>query len=193
MDCSTSGFPVLHYFPEFAQTHVHWVGVATQPSHPSLPAFNLSQHHGLFLMSWHFASGSQTIGAAASTSVLPMNIQGWLPLVFTGLSSLLSKWLPRVFSSTTFQKYQFFELSLFYSSGLTSIYVYWKNHSFDYRWTFVIKVMSLPFNTLSIFVIAFLPRASSGMELTSPVLQADSLPLSHWGSPVCSLLAPNIS
>ena len=48
MDCRTSGFPVLHYLPEFAQTHVHWVGNAIQPFHPllpsSLPAFNLSQH-----------------------------------------------------------------------------------------------------------------------------------------------------
>ena len=52
MDCSTPGFPVLHYVPEFAQTHVYWVGDAIQPSHPLLPAFppalNLSHHQGLF-------------------------------------------------------------------------------------------------------------------------------------------------
>ena len=52
VDCSTPGFPVLHHPPEFAQTHVHWVGDAIQPSHPlsspSPPAFNLSQHQGLF-------------------------------------------------------------------------------------------------------------------------------------------------
>ena len=52
MDCSMPGFPVLHRLPEFAQTHVHWVGDATQPSHPlsspSPPAFNLSQHQSLF-------------------------------------------------------------------------------------------------------------------------------------------------
>ena len=51
MDCSTHGFPVHYQFPEFAQTHVHWVGDASQPSHPlsspSTPAFNLSQHQGL--------------------------------------------------------------------------------------------------------------------------------------------------
>ena len=50
MDCSTSGFPVLHYLPEFAQSHVHRVSDAMQPSHPLLspspPAFNLSQHQG---------------------------------------------------------------------------------------------------------------------------------------------------
>ena len=51
MDCSTPGFPVLHYLLEFAQTHVHWVNDAIQPSYPLLspspPAFNLSQHQGL--------------------------------------------------------------------------------------------------------------------------------------------------
>ena len=52
MDCSTPGFPVHHQFPELAQTRVHWVSDAIQPSHPlsspSPPAFNLSQHQGLF-------------------------------------------------------------------------------------------------------------------------------------------------
>ena len=52
MDCSTLGLPVQHQLPEFTQTHVHWVGDAIQPSHPlsspSPPAFNLSQHQGLF-------------------------------------------------------------------------------------------------------------------------------------------------
>ena len=52
MDCSTPGFPVHHPLPEFPQTHVHRVGDAIQPSHPlsspSPPAFNLSQHQGLF-------------------------------------------------------------------------------------------------------------------------------------------------
>ena len=52
MDCSTLGLPVHYQFPEFAQTHVRWVGDAIQPSHPLSspfpPAFNLSQHQGLF-------------------------------------------------------------------------------------------------------------------------------------------------
>ena len=52
VDCSTPGFPVHHQLPEFTQTHIHRVGDAIQPSHPvsslSLPAFNLSQHQGLF-------------------------------------------------------------------------------------------------------------------------------------------------
>ena len=52
MDCNMPGFPVHHQFPDLAQTHVHWVGDAIQQSHPllspSAPAFNLSQHQGLF-------------------------------------------------------------------------------------------------------------------------------------------------
>ena len=52
MDCRTPGLPIHHQLPEFTQTHVHWVGVAIQPSHPlsspSPPAFNLSQHQGFF-------------------------------------------------------------------------------------------------------------------------------------------------
>ena len=63
---------------------------------------------GSFLMSWLLASGSQSIGASASASVLPMNIQSWFPLGLTGLISLLSKGLSRVFSSTTVWKHQFF-------------------------------------------------------------------------------------
>ena len=61
-----------------------------------------------FPMNQLFASGGQSIRASTSASVLPVNIQGWLPLGFTGLISLLSKRLSRVFSSTTVQKHQFF-------------------------------------------------------------------------------------
>ena len=92
MDGSTPGLPVHHQLPELAQTHVHWVGDATQPSHPLStpfpPAFNLSQHQGIFLMSQFFTLGGQSIGASASASVLPMNIQDWFPLGLTGLISL---------------------------------------------------------------------------------------------------------
>ena len=69
-----------------------------------LPSFPAS---GSFLMSRFFASGSQILGASASASVLPMNIQGWFPLGLTGLISLLSKGLEKVFSSTTVWKHQF--------------------------------------------------------------------------------------
>ena len=61
-------------------------------------------------MSWLFVSSGQSIGASASTSVLPMNINSWFHLWLTGLISLLSKGLSRVFSSTTNQKHQFFSV-----------------------------------------------------------------------------------
>ena len=83
---------------------------------------------GSFQMSQLFASGGYSIGASAS--VLPMNIQGWFPLGLTGLISLLSKGLSRVFFNTTVQKYQLFGAQL-YGPTLTSIHNYWKNHSFD--------------------------------------------------------------
>ena len=72
-----------------------------------------------------------SIGVSASTSVLPMNMQDWFPLGLTGLISLQSKGLSRVFSKTTVQKRQFFGAQL-YSPTLTSIHDYWKNRSFNY-------------------------------------------------------------
>ena len=67
---------------------------------------------GYFLASQPFASGGQSIEATASTSVLPMNIQDWFPLGLTGLISLQSKGLSRVFTNTTVQKHQFFSTQL---------------------------------------------------------------------------------
>ena len=84
MDYSTPGFPVFHQLPELSQTHVHRVSDAIQPPHPlssPSPALNLSQNQGLFQ---YFASGGQTIGVSASASVLPINIQDWFPLGWTG-------------------------------------------------------------------------------------------------------------
>ena len=105
---------------------------------------------GSFQMIQLFASGGQSIGVSASTSVLPINTQDWSPLVWTGWISLQSKGLSRVFSNTTVQKHQFFSAQL-YSPTLTSVALT--------RWTFVGKVMSLLFNTLSRFVITYLPRS----------------------------------
>ena len=67
---------------------------------------------GSFQMSQFFASGGQSTGVSALTSVLPMNIQGWFPLGWTGWISLQSKGLSRVFSNTTVQKHQFFSTQL---------------------------------------------------------------------------------
>ena len=86
---------------------------------------------GSFLMSWLFTSGGQSIGASASASVLPMNTQDWFPLGLTGLISLQSKGLSRVFSNTTVQKHQFFGAQSSLCPTLTSIHDYWINHSFD--------------------------------------------------------------
>ena len=81
------------------------------PLLPTSPfAFCLSQHQGFFPMSQLFPSGGQSIGASATASVLPMNIQDWFLLGLTGLISLLSKGLSRVFSSTIVRKHQFFSV-----------------------------------------------------------------------------------
>ena len=97
-------------------------------------------------MSQLFTSGDQIFGASALASVLPMNIQGWFSLGSTGLISLQSKGLSRIFSNTTVQKHQFFgaQPSLCSKSHIHTDY--WKNHSFNY--TDILLVMSLLFNTL---------------------------------------------
>ena len=84
---------------------------------------------GSFQMSQLFASGGQCIGVSASVSVLPMNIQDWFSLGWTGWISFQSKGLSRVFSNTTVQKHQFLVLSFLYSPTLTPIHDHWKNHS----------------------------------------------------------------
>ena len=84
-----------------------------------------------FPMSRLFASGGQSIRASASASALPMNVQGWFPLGWTGLISVQSKGLLGVFSSIIIWKYQFLALTLLYVPTLTSVHNYWKNHSFD--------------------------------------------------------------
>ena len=98
---------------------------------------------GPFPMSQLFTSGGQSLGVSASASVLPMNIQDWFPLGLSGLISLQSKGLSRVFSNTTVQKHQFFgtQLSLeifhpYMTTGKTIALT---------RWTFISKVMSLLF------------------------------------------------
>ena len=136
MDCSIPGFPLLHHLLELAQINVHWVGDATQTFHPLLspspPAFYLDPSIRVFSSESALASGGQSIGASASASVLPMNIQGWFPLGLTGFISLLSKGLSRVFSTSHFENINSLMPSLLYGPTLTSICDYWKNHSFGY-------------------------------------------------------------
>ena len=84
MGCSTPGFPVLHYLPEFSQTHVHWVGEVIHSSHPLLPpsppALHLSQHQGLFQS---LGSSHQMARVEAKNPALLSNRDGYL-LELTG-------------------------------------------------------------------------------------------------------------
>ena len=119
---------VHHQLPESTQTHVHRVSDAISSS--VIPFSSCPQSFpasGSFQMSQLFASGGQSIGVSASTSVLPMNTQDWSPLEWTGWISLQSKGFSRVFSNTTVQKHQFFGPQL----SFTSIHDHWKNHSLD--------------------------------------------------------------
>ena len=157
IDCSTPGSSVLHYLLEFAQIHVHWVGDTVQPSHPLLPLLLLPSVFPsiiAFQMSQLFAAGGESIGVSASTSVLPMNIQDWFPLGWTGWISLQSKGLSRVFSNITVQKNQFFGTQL---SSQSNSHIYtWllEKPSLWLDGPLLVKVMSL-----SRLDIAFLPRS----------------------------------
>ena len=120
--------------------------------------FNLSQHQGLFQWIGSSTSGGPSIGASASVSALPMNIQGWFPLGLTGLISLQFRDSQESSPAPQFESINSSVLSLLYGPTLTFVPDYWKNHSFDYMdlcW----QVMSLFFNMLSRFVIAFLLRS----------------------------------
>ena len=151
MDCSIPDFPVLHYLPEFAQIHAHWVGDAIQPSHLLLPsslALNLSvsirvfsSESALYIRSpkyWSF-----------SFSISPSNEY----LGLSGLISLQSKGLSRVSSSTTVEKHQFFSAQPSLWSNFQIHTWLLENHSFDYRdlcqhcvhfmWTLSIPLLSL--------------------------------------------------
>ena len=140
MDCSMPGFPVHLQLLELAQTHVHWVGDDIQPSHPlsspSPPAFNLSQCQGLFQwVPMSFSSSHQvakSIGASASASVLPMNIQDWFPLGWIGLISCSPRDSQGSSPIPQFKSINCSVFSFLYSPTLTSIHDYWKNYSFDY-------------------------------------------------------------
>ena len=112
MDCHTLGFPVIHYLPEFAPTHVHWVSNAIQSSHPlslpSLLALNLSQHQGLF--KW---DGS--LHQVAKVLELQLQHQSFRWIFRVDFQSISMVWSPsclresqEFFSSTAVQKHQFF-------------------------------------------------------------------------------------
>ena len=161
MDCSMPGFPVLHQLLELAQTHVRWVDDAIQPSHPlfspSPPAFNLSQHQGLFQElalrirwpeHWSF-----------SFSVSPSN-------VYSGLISFRISWFDLLAVWGTLKSLQHHSLkasilqpSAFFRVQLSHPYMTTGEIIALTRQTFVGKVMFLLFNMLSRLVITFLPSS----------------------------------
>ena len=158
MDCSTPGLPVHHQLPEFTQTHVHWVSDAIQPSHPlsspSPPTFNLSQHQGLFKWVSSLHQMATSIGVSASTSVLPMNIQDWFSLGWNSWISLNSKGLKSLLQHHS-SKASILWCSAFFTVQFSHPYMTTGKTIALTIWTFVSKVISLFFNMLSRFVIAF--------------------------------------
>jgi len=155
MDFSTAGFPVLHYLMELAQ--IMFINLVMPSNHlifcrpllllpsilPNISVFSdESGVHFRWLKYWSFSF----------SSVLPLNIQDCFSLGLIDLISMQSKGLLRVFSSTINSSV----LSLLYAPALTSIHDHCKNYSLTLL-NFVGKVMSLLFNTLFRFVIAFLP------------------------------------
>ena len=145
MDCSMPSSSVHHCPPVCSKSRpLSWWCHPTISS-SVVPFFCLWSFPALgsFPMSWPFASGGQNIGALASASVLPMNIQGWFTSELTGWISLQSKGLLRVFYNTTAQKQQFFhtQLSLWSNSPIHT----GKSIALII-WTFISKMMSLLFN-----------------------------------------------
>ena len=104
-----------------------------QPSHtlsfPSPPAFNLSQHQGLF--QWVSYSHQVALSIRASASVLPVNIQHWVPLGLTGFSPCSPRDSKESSPTPQFESIKSLALSLLYDPTLITIQNYWKNHSFD--------------------------------------------------------------
>ena len=173
MDCSTPGFPVLYLPSPRACSNscaLSWwchptISSSVIPFSSCLQSFPAS---GFFPMSQFFTSGGQSIGASAS--VLPVNIQDWFPLWLTGLISLPSKGLSRVFSSTAVQKHQLFSTQPFIVQ-LSHPHVTTGKTIALTLWTFVDKVISLLFNMLSRFPLLIITKCWTQF----PVLYSSSL------------------
>ena len=162
MNCSTPGFPVLHYLLEFAQTHIHWIDDAIQPSHAlSLPshAFSLSQHQGLF----HWVSSSHQMAKVWELQFQHQSFQWIFRVDFLWIDWFALLAVQRTLKSL-FQHHNskaiilrhsaFFTVQLSHpdmTTGKTIVLT---------RWTFVCKEDLFPlFNMLSRLVIALLPRS----------------------------------
>ena len=162
MDCSRPGFPVHHQFPEFIQTHVHWVSDAIQPSHPLLspspPAFNLSQHQSLF--KWVSFPIRWPKYWSFSFSISPFN-------EYSGLISFKMDWFYLLAVEGTLKsllqnhhsKASILWFSAFFIVQLSHPYMITGKTMPLTRRAFVGKVMSLCFNMLSRLVVTFPPRS----------------------------------
>ena len=136
MNCSTPGLPVHHHSRSLLKLmSIEWVMPSNQLilCHPLVLLPSVLPSIRVFSVSQFFPSGGQSIGVSASASVLPMNIQGWFPLGWTGSISIQSKGPSRVLSNTTVQKHLSSVLNILYGPNLASIHIhnYWKNHRFD--------------------------------------------------------------
>ena len=136
MDCSMPGLPVHQQLPEFTQIHVHWVGDAIQPSHPLLspspPAPNPSQHQGLF----QWVSSSHQVAKVLEFQLQRQSFQ-WIFRTDFLSGGLVESLCCTRNSQESSPKSQFKNINsstliLLYGPTLTSMYDYWKNHSFDY-------------------------------------------------------------
>ena len=162
MDYNMPGFSILHHLLKLAQTLVHWVGIAIQPScplsSPSPPALNLSQHQGLF--QWVSSSHQVAKVLEFQLHVSPSNEH-------PGLISLRMDWLDLLEVQGTLKslfqhhssKASILHRSAFSRVQLSHLYMTTGKAIALTRWTFVGKVMSLLFNMLSMLVIIFLPRS----------------------------------
>ena len=184
MDCSTPGLPVpphLSKLPKFMS-----VASVMSSSHLILDAFfsclQSFQASGTLHESQLFTSGEQKVGASVSVSVLWMSIQGWFPFRLTGLISLLSKGLRSLLQHHGL-KASFLWLSAFFMVQLLQPYVpTGKTIALPIE-TFIGRVISLPFNTLSRFVTAFPPR--SNYLLISWLQSPSVVILEHLEEEIC--------
>ena len=154
------GLPVHHQLPEFTQVHVHWVGDAIQPSHPlssPSPAFNLSQHEGLFQWVSSFIRWPKYW--SFSFSIIPSKEHPGLFFRMDWLDLLAVQGTLKSLLQHHSSKASILQCSAFFIVQLSHPYMTTGKTIALTRWTFVGKVMSLLFNMLSRLVIAFLPRS----------------------------------